>query len=105
DKKRRADRKSYLKRTYGLSIEAYDEMLAAQDHGCAICGERPQMISLHVDHDHASRALRGLLCFRCNNALGDLRDDPDLLLRAAEYLQRDDELTVLARERVKALSL
>ena len=62
-----ANRKSHLKRTYGLTVEEYDAMLAAQGGGCAICGRPPRAdISLHVDHDHNTGAVRGILCFRCN---------------------------------------
>jgi hypothetical protein len=43
--------------------------------------------SLHVDHDHGTGRIRGLLCFRCNNALGDLEDDPALVRAAARYLK------------------
>jgi hypothetical protein len=79
-------------------------MLAAQGGACAICKEpRPEERTLHVDHDHETGKIRGLLCFRCNNALGDLRENFDLAQKAAEYLDRDDELAELARERVKAL--
>ena len=62
---------------------------------CAICGEpetavsrtgRPKSIS--VDHDHDTGRIRGVLCDRCNRALGYLRDNPDLLRRAADYLER-----------------
>src|SRR6476469_8650133 len=52
-RKRAADRRSYLKRTYGVTPEWYDETLSAQGGGCAICGRPPRDdISLHVDHDH-----------------------------------------------------
>ncbi len=47
---------------------------------------------LHVDHDHATGVIRGLLCFRCNNALGDFREEYELFRRAAEYLDRDEAL-------------
>jgi hypothetical protein len=99
-----SDRKSYLKRTYGLSLDDYELMLAAQGGVCAICGEaRPEERTLHVDHDHGTGEIRGLLCFRCNNAIGDLREEYELFQRAADYLDRDDQLATLARERVGAL--
>jgi len=100
-----ADRESYLKRKYGITLADYARMLEAQNGVCAICGEpRPDERTLHVDHDHESGAIRGLLCFRCNNALGDLREEYELFRRAADYLDRDDELAALTRARVGALT-
>ena len=83
-----ANRKSHLKRKFGISLEEYDAMLAEQGGVCAVCSRPPTPgISLHVDHDHGTGRIRGLLCFRCNNALGDLEDDPALLRAAAHYLE------------------
>ena len=63
-------------------------MLADQGGVCAVCSREPTPgISLHVDHDHETGRIRGLLCFRCNNALGDLEDDPALLRVATRYLE------------------
>jgi hypothetical protein len=104
-KKAIADRKSYLKRTYGMSIEQFDAMLEAQGGACAICRQpRPDERTLHVDHDHATGAIRGLLCFKCNNALGDFDDSLDLFTAATNYLDRDDELDAVIRARALALS-
>lgn len=97
-------RAGHLKRKYGLTLDQYDEMLADQGGGCGICGRPPSdTISLHIDHDHETGRIRGLLCFRCNNSLGDLDDDPDLLLAALLYLgpeavPRDPELDVRLAE-------
>ena len=102
--KRLSDRKSYLKRKYGMTIADYDRMHDEQGGVCAICSEpRPEERTLHVDHDHETGVIRGLLCFRCNNALGDFREEYDLFQRAADYLDRDDELAALARERLVGL--
>jgi hypothetical protein len=62
-------------------------MFAAQDGLCAICREAP---AEHVDHDHVSGRVRGLLCFNCNGALGQFRDRVDLMLRAVAYLGNGD---------------
>ena len=104
--KRRADRKSHLKRKFGLTVEQYDAMLANQAGGCGICGKPLRSdISLHVDHDHETGRIRGLLCFTCNNALGDFEDDPVLLRAATAYVEGPtvSELDELARRRARAL--
>lgn len=96
---REAHRAYAVRRTYGISIEKVNEMLAAQGGGCAICGSETTMNgkAFAVDHDHkccppGKRAcggcVRGILCGRCNFAIGQMNDDPSLLLRAAEYLQQ-----------------
>ena len=104
--KKLADRKSHLKRKYGMTIEDYDGMLEAQGGGCAICGRAPRPdISLHVDHDHETGRIRGLLCFPCNNTLGDFEDDPARLYAAADYLTREADVEALIRERVRVLAL
>ncbi|HEX2849462.1 MAG TPA: endonuclease VII domain-containing protein [Acidimicrobiales bacterium] len=110
---RRAEqnRRSHLKRKYGISLAEYDRLLDRQDGRCGICGRPPRDdISLHVDHDHGSGEIRGLLCFRCNNALGDFGDDPQLLDRAVAYLAGHREnlaeverMTALARARAQLL--
>jgi hypothetical protein len=84
----RRSRKHVLK-TYGLTPATYDALLVEQGHTCAICkrtcstGRR-----LSVDHDHVTGAVRGLLCGNCNTAIGKLRDDPALMRRAADYVER-----------------
>lgn len=107
-KKSVSDRKSYLKRKYGLTLEQYDAMLTAQNNVCAIC-ERPPKPDyvLHVDHDHETGVIRGLLHFTCNNLLGDAEDDAFVLRAAAEYVETNDpeaaELVRRARARASAL--
>jgi hypothetical protein len=76
-------REFHLRRRYGIGQAEVDEMLAAQSGKCAICC-RPN--PGHVDHDHATGKVRGLLCFNCNQALGNARDDVNVLYRAALYL-------------------
>jgi len=74
---------------YGLSEEEYNRLWEAQGGTCAICGEPdPARHTLSVDHDHATGAIRGLLCTKHNSALGLLNDDLELVERAAAYLRR-----------------
>lgn len=88
---KRAERSAYLQRKYGVSIEEYEAMLARQGGGCGICGKAPSSrISLHVDHDHGTGRIRGLLCFVCNSSLGEL-DDPELLRAALRYVEPPGE--------------
>ena len=74
----------HLKRRYGISAAEADVMLADQVGVCAICKVAP---AVHVDHDHATGAVRALLCFNCNGGLGQFKDDPLLLHTAAYYVQ------------------
>jgi hypothetical protein len=87
-KKATVDRASHLKRTFGIAQGDYDAMLAAQGGGCAICGRPPSAkISLHIDHDHDDGRIRGLLCFVCNNGLGQFQENPERLRKAAAYVE------------------
>ncbi len=77
---------------YGITPEQYDSMLAAQGGHCAICPrtqqENVKRRRLAVDHDHVTGRVRGLLCYRCNVAIGHLDDEPARARAAAEYLER-----------------
>jgi hypothetical protein len=102
------ERDAYLRRKYGIGLEEYDAKLAEQDGCCAICRREPRSdISLHVDHDHVTGKIRGLLCFRCNVAIGLISEDHDSLRAIADYLDGHDpevaELHAMARVRVEAL--
>lgn len=79
-------RNYHLRRRYGITAEHAERMVAEQGGLCAICREAP---AEHVDHDHATGRVRGMLCFNCNGALGQFRDRTDLMLRAIGYLRRD----------------
>ena len=61
-----------------------DELLAGQGGGWRICGNTPRKISLHVDPDHMTGEVRGVLCVGCNNSLGQMHAEPRSLLRAAD---------------------
>ncbi|TAL23945.1 MAG: recombinase [Frankiales bacterium] len=83
----------HLRRRYGLTSEDVDRMVEEQGGLCAICQEREPK---HVDHDHVTGSVRGVLCSCCNQALGNARDRPDILRAAIDYLER----TTWTRERV-----
>ncbi len=70
-----------------MTAEDFAEMLEVQGSTCAICGNTSEK-RLHVDHDHETGRVRGLLCFTCNTLLGNAKDDPRIILAAAEYLMR-----------------
>jgi len=84
-------KKSHLKRRYGITFEQYNELLVQQGGVCAICLQPETSISplskvfknLAIDHNHKNGEIRALLCSRCNTALG-LFNDSALLLEAAK---------------------
>lgn len=86
-------REAKLKERYGITIADYDKMLLEQEMGCAICGsltpKRKGSEHLVVDHCHESGGVRGLLCYKCNVGLGSFEDDLTLLIKAAEYLEKN----------------
>lgn len=75
----------HLVQRYGIGASEVEAMIARQNGLCLIC-LRPLGDTPHVDHCHDTGAVRGVLCFNCNGGLGQFRDDKDLLLRAARYL-------------------
>lgn len=83
--------------SYGLSPEGYEQLLTAQGRCCAICkGTDPGHWSgkFQIDHDHATGAVRGLLCSGCNTGLGLFKDNRVNLAAAIEYLNRaESQLT------------
>lgn len=83
-----------LQKTYGLSLQEYEQRLHDQHGVCAICLKPETRMTrsghprpLHVDHDHATGVIRKLLCYACNSALGFFRDDPARMERAIEYVR------------------
>lgn len=79
-------KRARLKSRYGLTPSGFLGFYKEQAGLCAICGGPPGKQGLHVDHDHATGRVRGLLCFDCNSGLGKFRDHVGLLLRAVTYL-------------------
>lgn len=86
----RATIASSLKRKYGLTFETRDALLASQGGVCKLCG-RPVKFGTaggaHVDHCHSTGRVRGILCQKCNTALGTLGDTAESLERAVRYLK------------------
>lgn len=83
------DRKNWMKHKYGITIDQYDRMLRRQKGRCRVCkesfaktGRKP-----HIDHDHATEKIRGLLCHLCNHMLGSARDKIRILRAGIRYLR------------------
>lgn len=87
--------KRYLiKHTYGITLEQFDELLKQQNYSCAICGIKHDISArhkkLHIDHDHKSNKIRGLICLQCNTGLGKFKDDTELMRKAIRYLENNN---------------
>jgi len=86
-----------IQREYGVSREQYRSAHFQQGGKCAVC-RRPERTArntlLAVDHDHVTGQFRGLLCSHCNRAIGLLRDDPQIILAAADYVRKHRQLTL-----------
>jgi hypothetical protein len=78
-----------LKRLYGITLNEYTQMLTEQNNQCAVChttdpgGKHKKFM---VDHCHTTGKVRGLLCKRCNIALGEVNDNIGTLQAMVEYL-------------------
>jgi hypothetical protein len=87
-------RSSDLKKKYGITLQDKLDMLAKQGNRCAVCGgtehhgKYPDITGWHVDHDHATKKVRGLLCKPCNLTLGNCLEDVARLKALIEYLER-----------------
>lgn len=84
----------YFVRTYGITVQDYEQMFEAQSGLCMICNtegfvmnEKRHKMKLVVDHCHSTGVVRGLLCHNCNRALGLLHDDISRFERAISYLK------------------
>lgn len=79
----------FIKRKYGINEESYHDMLQSQGEMCAICGRQfLESKNIHVDHDHKTLTIRGLLCTQCNVILGSAHDDIKVLENAITYLKK-----------------
>ena len=87
EKRQLYDLRQIAKR-FGIEKAQYFAMVLAQNGVCRICGKHESITGrrLSVDHDHTSGRVRGLLCSNCNLGIGYFYDDPELLRRAAQYI-------------------
>ncbi|MDB9868958.1 endonuclease VII domain-containing protein [Pseudomonadales bacterium] len=89
---------SHWKKRFGVDQDMYKKILKQQKYLCAICRKeestkrKDRLISLSIDHCHETGSIRGLLCRRCNVALGLAKDNADILIKAANYLAKRKRL-------------
>ena len=76
---------------YGLNANEFNLLVESRNNKCEICGVfLKESKEIHIDHDHTTKMVRGLLCGNCNTASGMLGDDPSLLMALAELNTEDD---------------
>ena len=85
--------RNYLHR-YGVTAAQVRQWVESQGERCAVCNGRTAR--LNVDHDHKTGRVRGLLCYKCNSALGSMGDDPTRLRAAIRYLEKHAEVVPFA---------
>lgn len=96
NKEKRAEwtRKNLLSK-YGLTVYQYNAMAVAQDYKCKICksltpGHNSKF--LYIDHCHRTNKVWGLLCVHCNMAIGQFKDNENIILRAAAYIREEGNI-------------
>ena len=79
-----------LKHKFGITLDIYNDMFEQQKGCCALCGRHQTEFSkrLAVDHCHTSNEVRALLCAYCNQALGLVREDVEVLENMITYLKK-----------------
>ena len=85
---KRISKSKELSSKFGITLDDYAEMLESQNNGCAVCGGQSihgRMLS--VDHCHETGKIRGLLCLKCNTALGYLNDSEPLVVNLLGYIR------------------
>lgn len=85
-------RNGWLKRTYGITLEEFNQMWADQEYKCKICGiENNTDKNFHVDHCHKTGKVRGILCQFCNQAIGLIKENIQALENIIQYLKDNDD--------------
>jgi hypothetical protein len=87
--RRERSRRHALKFNFGITPKEYNARLAKQNGGCGICGIKTRRF--HVDHDHATDKIRGILCDACNKALGVFGDNRRGVMRVIKYLEKNGD--------------
>ena len=89
--KSRYPKSSRTRQALGISHAGLKQLENNHKGRCAICDGEPKFprVRLCVDHDHITGYFRGLLCGHCNTALGMFKDRPELLRKAADYLENN----------------
>jgi CRISPR/Cas system-associated protein Cas10 (large subunit of type III CRISPR-Cas system) len=83
------NRELRIRRSYGLTLEAYQNLLESQGTKCAACGTSDWgAYGPMIDHDHVTGEVRGIVCTRCNVAIGHLKDSPQRARALAEYMEK-----------------
>jgi len=77
---------NHLKRQYNLTFNQYNQMIKQQNNKCLICGSKPGKKALHVDHNHKTKKVRGLLCYNCNMTLGFVHENKIILMKLVNYI-------------------
>ena len=88
EKFKKLTRLSWMRRVYGLTEESFNSMLLGQGGVCAICKKDDWgQQGPHIDHDHETNDVRGILCHYCNAGLGHFRDNPEYMASAIKYIE------------------
>lgn len=81
-------RRCKIKRLFGITEKQYNDLLSFQSDVCAICKKKSRDgRRLHIDHNHTTKQVRGLLCHDCNRGIGIFKDDYELLESALKYIK------------------
>lgn len=103
ERRRTQQRKHHLMSTYGISLEQYQDLLKQQDNSCGVCGKHKseEKKNFHVDHNHETGEIRGLLCNYCNRRVIGRHKDPEIFRKAASYLDKGTGWFVPKKKRTK----
>lgn len=89
-----------LRRVFGITLEEYKQILAAQGHKCPVCEKELSGISNPVDHDHKTGVVRGILCTYCNRRRVAQHTDWEIVYRMYRYLKDHPARRVVGSRRV-----